>query len=188
MDDDGNYEVGPLAETESYQLRVVADGYNFVDDGSGDFKSMKYSSVDVTIADEQGKAIDGVLVSLSAPSMRSSALTDGDGHVAFTNLLPDTYYLQPLLKEYEFTPAHQMVRVAEGNVVEQTFVAVRHAYSVFGRLAKLNGEPFSGVAVHATTGDVGQLSTLSTDNGDRVMVMVVMCYTILIGRVRGDLE
>jgi hypothetical protein len=146
---DGRYEIGPLSESETYEVSVRAPGYHFEDIGSGNFASHPYSGVDVLVVTEKGEPVEGVLVSLSGHGSRSTGQTEGNGRAVFNDLVADQYYLQPLLKEYEFRPASQLVDASEGNRTTQDFVALRHAYSVFGSVSTLNGDSVSGVSIQA---------------------------------------
>ncbi len=68
------------------------------------------------------------------------------------------YFLRPLLKEYEFEPATRALTVSAVSVSDASattslrapFAATRIAYSVFGRVLSLTGEPERGVVVEAT--------------------------------------
>ena len=141
--------MGPLSEVDSYDISVQADVYLFVDQGNGNFSAVLLGTTDVCVADGQGIAVDSVLVSLSGHGLRNNCQTNEHGHCRFRNLFPDQYYVYPLLKEYEFTPTSLNVDVNEGQGVGRHFVAVRNAYSVFGSVTSLSGDPVAGVVLHA---------------------------------------
>lgn len=81
----------------------------------------------------EGKDKEGILVILTGGERyRSNAQTDAQGTVSFWDLPPATYYLKPVLKEYEFNPSTAEVTVEDGKDELFTFGAKRTAYSVSG--------------------------------------------------------
>lgn len=83
--------------------------------------------------DVPGKDKEGVLVVLTGGKRyRSNAQTDSKGMVTFWDLPPATYYLKPVLKEYEFQPALTEVVVEDGKDELVKFQATRTAFSVSG--------------------------------------------------------
>jgi hypothetical protein len=61
--------------------------------------------VAVTVQDEAGKPLQGVVISLSGEGYRSNNPTNQQGIFTVSALHPGSYYLRPLLKEYVFTPS-----------------------------------------------------------------------------------
>ncbi len=59
----------------------------------------------VTVKDEAGNALPGVVISLSGEGYRSNNPTNPQGVFTVSALHPGSYYLRPLLKEYVFTPS-----------------------------------------------------------------------------------
>lgn len=83
--------------------------------------------------DVPGQDKEGVLVVLTGGERyRSNAQTDSKGMVTFWDLPPSTYYLKPVLKEYEFKPALNEVVVEDGKDELVEFQATRTAFSVSG--------------------------------------------------------
>ncbi|XP_044181775.1 nodal modulator 1-like [Acropora millepora] len=67
--------------------------------------------------------------------------------MVFANLGPGQYFFRPMLKEYSFSPASKMIDVGEGSTVELKVKGKRVAFSCFGRISSLNGEPEKGTVV-----------------------------------------
>ncbi|KAL7979165.1 hypothetical protein Chor_015189 [Crotalus horridus] len=62
---------------------------------------------------------------------------------------PGQYYFKPMMKEFRFEPSSQMIEVQEGQNVKIAIVGHRTAYSCYGTVSSLNGEPEQGIAVEA---------------------------------------
>lgn len=58
-----------------------------------------------------------------------------------------------MMKEYDFKPNSKLIEVKEGATVTEELRATRTAFSIFGLITSLNGEPFPNVAVEAVTDD-----------------------------------
>lgn len=54
-----------------------------------------------------------------------------------------------MMKEFRFEPSSQMIEVQEGQNLRITITGFRTAYSCYGTVSSLNGEPEQGVAVEA---------------------------------------
>ena len=93
-----------------------------------------------------------MLLSLSSDGFNSNQITRGDGSYVFGQLVPGDYYLQVQLKEYVFDTPTQMITITEGTAVEVEVHCTRVAYSVFGRVTTITGQPQSKVRVVATSG------------------------------------
>lgn len=60
------------------------------------------------------------------------------------------YFLRPLLKEYDFGGSvSRSITLKDASAVTESFSATRVAYSVFGTIRSLNGEPEKNVVVEA---------------------------------------
>lgn len=104
--------------------------------------------------DDQGNKLSGVLLSLSGgESYRKNLITGDDGTIKFHSLSPSQYYLRPMMKEYKFEPSSKLIEVAEGGTEHVELSGRRVAFSGFGVVTTLNGEPFPNVAVLATASD-----------------------------------
>ncbi|XP_074644327.1 BOS complex subunit NOMO3-like isoform X2 [Tubulanus polymorphus] len=156
----GKYSVGPLHDDTKYFVTAKKDGYIMteIDGKLGHFKAFKLGQIDVKVVDEDKKALGGVLLSLSGGSQyRSNNLTHENGSMVFVNLSPGQFFLRPMMKEYNFEPSSKMIEVKEGSTVSLEVTGKRVAYSCFGLVSSLNGEPEPGVMVEA----VGQGETCS---------------------------
>ncbi|XP_039216573.1 nodal modulator 3-like [Crotalus tigris] len=150
-DDKGSYSVGPLHSDLEYTVTAQKEGFilSAVDETLGDFKAFALAGVTFEIKSEDGHPLAGVLLSLSGGTFRSNLLTQDNGMLTFANLSPGQYYFKPMMKEFRFEPSSQMIEVQEGQNVKIAIVGHRTAYSCYGTVSSLNGEPEQGIAVEA---------------------------------------
>jgi hypothetical protein len=165
-DSNGVYSAGPLYDDEEYTVSAWRKGYHFIEDTPGNFRALKLTEIQIKLVDSEGQPLSGVLVSLSGDGYRSSNITEDDGRFTFSGLFPGTYYLRPLLKEYEFQPNFKPVSVVEGATVEETFIALRVAYSVFGTVISLSGAPEKGVSMEAVSPEGHREETATDSSGN----------------------
>ncbi|XP_015744485.1 nodal modulator 1-like [Python bivittatus] len=150
-DDKGSYSVGPLHSDLEYTVTAQKEGFilSAVEETIGDFKAFALAGVTFEIKSEEGHPLAGVLLSLSGGMFRSNLLTQDNGMLTFANLSPGQYYFKPMMKEFRFEPSSQMIEVQEGQNLKITIVGYRTAYSCYGTVSSLNGEPEQGVSVEA---------------------------------------
>ncbi|KAM3826892.1 BOS complex subunit NOMO3-like [Vipera latastei] len=150
-DDKGSYSVGPLHSDLEYTVTAQKEGFilSAVDETLGDFKAFALAGVTFEIRSEDGHPLAGVLLSLSGGTFRSNLLTQDNGMLTFANLSPGQYYFKPMMKEFRFEPSSQMIEVQEGQNLKIAIVGHRTAYSCYGTVSSLNGEPEQGIAVEA---------------------------------------
>uniref|UniRef100_A0A8C6XMV8 Prealbumin-like fold domain-containing protein n=1 Tax=Naja naja TaxID=35670 RepID=A0A8C6XMV8_NAJNA len=150
-DDKGSYSVGPLHSDLEYTVTAQKEGFvlSGVEDTIGDFKAFALAGVTFEIKSEDGHPLAGVLLSLSGGTFRSNLLTQDNGMLTFANLSPGQYYFKPMMKEFRFEPSSQMIEVQEGQNLKIAIVGYRTAYSCYGTVSSLNGEPEQGIAVEA---------------------------------------
>lgn len=106
--------------------------------------------------------VRGVLLSLSSAAYNSNQVTREDGSIVFGQLFPGEYFLQSQLKEYKFEPHTQTVTVSEGVAMELEVRCERVAFSAFGRVSTITGQPQSRVRVTASSAQ--HKETAVTDN------------------------
>ncbi|KAL1464886.1 hypothetical protein WDU94_004493 [Cyamophila willieti] len=163
----GKYKFGPFRAEDQLIVSAEKEGYVLTGpDAQGNFRAHKLAEVIVEVKDKtDARPLAGVLVSLSGgKSYRRNSLTGADGRVSFLSLTPDQYYLRPMMKEYKFEPASQMINVSEAATAHVQWQGVRIAYSVLGEVTSLSGEPESGVTVEA----VGQPNSNSNTACDQL--------------------
>ncbi|XP_058808695.1 BOS complex subunit NOMO1 [Phymastichus coffea] len=154
---DGLFKVGPLDGRIEYSITAVKEGFVLTQDTNAkDYKFLarKLAEINVEVVDTDGSTLQGVLLSLSGGgggpnSYRKNIMTGEDGKLTFNSLSPSEYYLRPTMKEYRFEPASKMIRVEEGKSVSVKLVGRRVAFSAYGVVTCLNGEPESGLMVEA---------------------------------------
>uniref|UniRef100_A0A8C0I7N3 Prealbumin-like fold domain-containing protein n=1 Tax=Bubo bubo TaxID=30461 RepID=A0A8C0I7N3_BUBBB len=150
-DDKGAYSVGPLHSDLEYTVTAQKEGFvlTAVEGTVGDFKAFALAGVTFEIKSEDDQALAGVLLSLSGGVFRSNLLTQDNGMLTFSNLSPGQYYFKPMMKEFRFEPSSQMIEVQEGQNLKIRITGYRTAYSCYGTVSSLNGEPEQGVSVEA---------------------------------------
>jgi len=156
----GFYSAGPLYDDSKYNQAAVRTGYEFTtikgpSNFTGtSFRGLKLGQITVIVRDQDtNETLPGVLQSLSSGTYRSNNPTNANGTVTFFNLFPNSYFLRPLLKEYVFRPTTKSIEITEGEEITVEFSAKRIAYSCFGRVTSLNGNPEHFVTLEATTMD-----------------------------------
>ncbi|XP_030066871.1 nodal modulator 1 [Microcaecilia unicolor] len=147
----GSYSVGPLHSDLEYIIAAKKEGFvlSAVEDTIGDFKAFALAGVTFEIKSEDDQPLAGVLLSLSGGVFRSNLLTGENGMLTFANLSPGQYYFKPMMKEFRFEPSSQMIEVQEGQNLKIKISGYRTAYSCYGTVSSLNGEPEKGVSVEA---------------------------------------
>lgn len=152
-DAQGTFKFGPI-DTDSEDYEIIAEKESYVfgpyDKTQGVFKAHKLCEIIVTVKDEAGQLLTGVLLSASgAESYRKNLISGADGVLHFHSLSPSQYFLKPMLKEYKFEPNSKMVQIADGETVNVELVGKRVAYSAFGKITSLNGDAFPNVVLEA---------------------------------------
>ncbi|XP_033153069.1 nodal modulator 3 [Drosophila mauritiana] len=149
----GEFKFGPIEESLAFDLKAEKESYVFSDYNrqTASFSAHKLCEISVVVKDEAGQTLGGVLLSLSGgESYRKNLVTGDNGAINFHSLSPSQYYLRPMMKEYKFEPNSKMIDIKDGETVSVTLVGKRFAYSIFGTVSSLNGDPFAGVNVQAT--------------------------------------
>ncbi|KAM4584395.1 BOS complex subunit NOMO1 [Odontesthes bonariensis] len=147
----GAYSVGPLHSDRQYNISASKEGFVLspVEGTQGDFKAFALAGVTFKIRSEDGLPLSGVLLSLSGGHFRSNLLTQDTGLLTFSNLSPGQYYFKPMMKEFRFEPASQMITVEEGQNLSIDITGVKTAYSCYGAVQSLSGDAERDVAVEA---------------------------------------
>uniref|UniRef100_A0A674CCU5 Nodal modulator n=1 Tax=Salmo trutta TaxID=8032 RepID=A0A674CCU5_SALTR len=149
--ENGAYSVGPLHSDRHYDISASKEGFilSTVEGTQGDFKAFALAGVTFKIKSEDGHALSGVLLSLSGGSFRSNLLTQDTGVLTFNNLSPGQYYFKPMMKEFRFEPASQMITVEEGQNLSIHITGFKTAYSCYGAVQSLSGDAERDVSVEA---------------------------------------
>ncbi|XP_037620100.1 LOW QUALITY PROTEIN: nodal modulator 1 [Sebastes umbrosus] len=159
----GAYSVGPLHSDRQYNISANKEGFVLspVEGTQGDFKAFALAGVTFKIKSEDGHPLSGVLLSLSGGQFRSNLLTQDTGLLTFNNLSPGQYYFKPMMKEFRFEPASQMITVEEGENLSIDITGIKTAYSCYGAVLSLSGDAERDVAVEAV--GQGECSLYSED-------------------------
>uniref|UniRef100_A0A182PTN5 SD-repeat containing protein B domain-containing protein n=1 Tax=Anopheles epiroticus TaxID=199890 RepID=A0A182PTN5_9DIPT len=181
-DERGEFRFGPIDPTLTVELSAEKESYVFsaYDRSTSSFSGHKLCEIIVTVKDDAGNRLAGVLLSLSgAESYRKNMVTGDDGTIKFHSLSPSEYYLRAMMKEYEFRPNSKLIKVQEGATVQEELVGKRTQFSIFGSITSLNGEPFPNVAVEAvsdeTCGNVLEEATSEFNGQYRIRGLTPGC-------------
>uniref|UniRef100_A0A8D3A306 Nodal modulator 1-like n=1 Tax=Scophthalmus maximus TaxID=52904 RepID=A0A8D3A306_SCOMX len=161
--ENGAYNVGPLHSDRQYDISASKEGFVLspVEGTQGDFKAFALAGVTFKIRSEDGLPLSAVLLSLSGGQFRSNLLTQDTGLLTFNNLSPGQYYFKPMMKEFRFEPASQMITVEEGQNLSIDITGIKTAYSCYGAVQSLSGDAERDVAVEAV--GQGECSLYSED-------------------------
>jgi hypothetical protein len=149
----GQYTAGPFMAGAKLDIEASMDGYSFSrhENDTYSFIASALSSVTVKITDENGKPLQGALVSLSGVNFRSNSLTSSSGDLNFTELTSGQYHIRPFYREYNFDPPSKDITVEEGSNLDVSFIGHRTAFSCIGSVKTLVGEGVPGAVVKLTT-------------------------------------
>ncbi|XP_056645708.1 BOS complex subunit NOMO1 [Diorhabda sublineata] len=165
-DDNGVFKFPPLDPNKEFKITAVKDSYILTGPNKdGNFLAHKLAEVIVEVLDiESNNPLSGVLLSLSGgENYRKNLQSGDDGKINFNSLSPSEYFLRPMMKEYQFEPSSKIIPVLEGETVRVKLIAKRVAYSAFGQIVSLNGEPeFDMVVVARGVGNCSQYSEETT--------------------------
>ncbi|XP_071958436.1 BOS complex subunit NOMO1-like [Antedon mediterranea] len=169
-DNKGVYRVGPFVDTNKYTVFAEKQGYTLTaeKDNPSNFIAFKLGEITIQVVDENDQPLVGVVLSLSGGSFRSNQMTPQSGRITIEFLGSGQYFLRAFLKEYEFEPNSKMIEVKEASSVNLKVIGHRVAFSCYGSVTSLNGEPESNIALEAKgLGDCQQLieSATSDDEG-----------------------
>ena len=150
-DSTGHYSLGPFPRDLQYTVKAEKLGYVLTQTKDGSFSAKKLASVLVTVVDTEGEKLSGVVVSLSGGenNYRTNEQTGPNGSISFLALSPGEYFVKPVLKEYDFEPKSKLISVEEGEEEVVQVVGRRVAYSAWGALTSLRGDPEPGIVVEA---------------------------------------
>ncbi|KAL5960592.1 Nodal modulator 1 [Taenia solium] len=173
-DSKGFFRIGPfyfdkesIYATQPSSLLTIQlhkPGFEFSPKSSDDwltFSSQKLALVEVHVVSEGNmKPLPNTLVSIIGNVFRDSKTADSSGIVRYIGLPPGEYYIQPILKEYEFfvrkgiegeleAPMEHALRVVADESLSVNLVGRRIAYSTFGEVTSLSGHPEAGVLIEA---------------------------------------
>ncbi|XP_033099080.1 nodal modulator 1-like [Anneissia japonica] len=172
-DDQGKYRVGPFVDTNEYTVDAEKKGYTLTPqpDNPTNFRAYKLGEIIIQVVDEDDQPLSDVVLSLSGGSFRSNQITLQTGKVPFYFLGAGQYYLRAFRKEYEFEPDSKMIEVQEASSVNLTIRGHRVAFSCYGTVTSLNGEPEPNVALEARGLAIGNCeelmeTALSDSNGE----------------------
>jgi len=147
----GSYSLGPFPRDIKYKVKAEKLGYVITETTTGSFSAKKLASVLVRVSDMSGNQLTGVVVSLSGgeSNYRTNEQTGPNGSLSFLALSPGEYFVKPVLKEYEFEPKSKLITVKEGAEEIVDIIGTRVAFSLFGSLTSLKGDPEAGVTMEA---------------------------------------
>ncbi|KHN71026.1 Nodal modulator 1, partial [Toxocara canis] len=159
-DSNGRFRMGPVRNVADFELLAEKEGYKFEKgEKLGVLHAVKLSQLRIALLDaDSNEPLSSVLLSLSGvDNYRSNNLVNESGKINFVGLKPGEYFIRPILQEYRFEPPTLMLNVKEGEVESVTLKGRRFAYSVFGRVTHLAGQPVASSVVEAVSEQCSQL-------------------------------
>ncbi|CRK90119.1 CLUMA_CG003837, isoform A [Clunio marinus] len=150
----GEFRFPTIDPTIDYELKAEKESYIFseYDNSRNLFHGHKLCEIIAIVKDEDGKELSNVVISISGgENYRKNLATASNGEIKFHSLRPGKYYLRAMMKEYEFKPNSQTLEIKDGETVNINLVGKRVAYSVFGKIRNLGGDPFANVQVEAVS-------------------------------------
>ncbi|XP_059054795.1 BOS complex subunit NOMO1 [Achroia grisella] len=152
--EDGTYKFGPLDASKKYTIVAEKESYVFSAPTGPDDNSVitahKLADIIIDLRDEDNDTpLQGALVSVSGGNYRRNTQSGADGRLRFPALQPAQYYVKPHMKEYRFSPPHQIVVVEDGQDHRLTLKASRVAWSCAGRLVSAAGAAWPGAVLRA---------------------------------------
>ncbi|KAG5882400.1 hypothetical protein JTB14_008975 [Gonioctena quinquepunctata] len=192
-DANGIFKFPPLDSKKEYKIVANKESYVLTGpDSSGNFLAHKLAEVKVEVVDGiDNSPLPGVLLSLSGgESYRKNLQSGENGIISFNSLSPSEYFLRPMMKEYQFEPNSKIIPVLEGQTVRVKLVAKRVAYSAFGQVVSLNGEPEDNMVIVASglgnCSDYSEETTCESTGNFRIRGLQPFCsYKVV---VKGSLD
>ncbi|KAJ8983444.1 hypothetical protein NQ317_013207 [Molorchus minor] len=160
-DSNGTFSFPPLDTKKEYNIVAKKESYVLSGpDKDGNFLAHKLAEVIVEVIDAADNSqlafistnliVGCFIISLGGESYRRNLQSDVNGKISFHSLSPSEYFLRPMMKEYTFEPNAKIIPVQEGQTVHVKLIGKRVAYSAFGQVVSLNGEPEDNMIIIAT--------------------------------------
>uniref|UniRef100_A0A0N5AZ94 Nodal modulator 1 n=1 Tax=Syphacia muris TaxID=451379 RepID=A0A0N5AZ94_9BILA len=161
---DGTYRLGPVRNLADFEILAEKEGYKFETNSNGTLVPVKLSHLHIVTVDAlSGEALGDVLLSLSGvQNYRSNNIIDKTGVINFVGLHPGEYFIRPILQEYRFEPPSLSINVEDGKDETVVLKGKQFAYSVFGKVSHMAGQPVEGLIVEAVSEQCSQLQEEDT--------------------------
>ncbi|KAF2076385.1 hypothetical protein CYY_002290 [Polysphondylium violaceum] len=143
-DSNGQYRVGPLYDTNNYDIHAEKYGYLFKSENDGkniNFKTIELGNIIITVLEQSSQTpIPGVVLSMSGHDndYKQEAQVPKNGSIGFHSLFPGTYLLSAAFKDYNFSPNKTTFHLYEGQEAKVTLYATKIAYSINGFIRSIN--------------------------------------------------
>ncbi|KAL3825876.1 hypothetical protein ACJIZ3_021905 [Penstemon smallii] len=164
---DGLFLAGPLYDDIGYTVEASKPGYYVKQVGLYSFSCQKLGQILVRLyfGEDSNEPSPSVLLSLSGEDgYRNKSVTGVSGTFVFDSLIPGSFYLRPLLKEYAFSPPAEAIDLGSGESKKVAFHATRIAFSALGKVTLFSGQPKEGVSVEARAESNGFYEETVTDS------------------------
>lgn len=115
----GEFKFPTIDPTLDYELKATKESYIFSDYDAvrNVFNGHKLCEIIVSVKDEEGKELPGVVISIGSENYRKNLATATNGEIKFHSLKPGKYYLRAMMKEYDFKPNSQTVEIKDGETL-----------------------------------------------------------------------
>ena len=180
-DAEGKFRHGPT-ERDNYSVEISKEDFIFVrqediDNSSEEtittynFQAQLVARLEIqTLDSADGSPLANVFITFSAGNTILKGQTDSNGELKISGVSPQKYYLTAIKKEYSFSGNYEVFEV---HGEEHKYVALsghRVAFSAYGLVTTLSGQPITQGSAIARCGDNKVEQATLQDNGQfRIM-------------------
>jgi hypothetical protein len=159
----GEYTLGSHPSNIPITVTAQKIGYSIRQrENSLDFEAEKLASFTINFDKESA---DGTLVSLTrADGFRKTERVDSQVAV-FSELPSGEYTINPVKREYLFTPKMKTLKLAAGEDAKFNFSVTRTRFGISGKVTRITGEPEPDVEVTAIHPDGEKTSDVTSAEG-----------------------
>jgi hypothetical protein len=159
----GEYTLGSHPSNIPITVSAQKVGYSIRQrENSLDFDAEKLASFTINFDKESA---DGTIVSLKrADGFRKTERVESQ-RVVFNELPSGEYTINPVKREYLFTPKFTTIKLGAGEDASFNFTVTRTRYGISGKVTRITGEPEPDVEVTAVHPDGEKTSDVTTAEG-----------------------
>ena len=164
----GVYSLGSFRSNLKYTLTATKQGYKLSRQGNTfDFAAEKLSSIEIEFEHADNVDTRGILLSLSrADGFAQNVVTDSSEDIALiSDLEAGHYFLKPIFKEHQFTPAQVSIDLKDGTTFRTKFSILRVKFGINGVVRRITGEPEPDVEIEAIHPNGDRQATVTDARG-----------------------
>ena len=146
----GEYSLGSFPSNVHLTLSATKYGYSISKrENSLDFDAVKLASISITFESQNNLISKGILLALSRSDGFKYTITTTSEETFINELEPGTYYLRPLLREYQFTPNQISFELHPSSHQHLNFSVLKTRFGISGEVRRITGEPEPDVEISA---------------------------------------